>query len=37
MADSNKGADWLSQDLEIRNPYYGESMLNCGEIRKTIN
>lgn len=22
--------DWLSSQEEIRNPYYGESMLNCG-------
>ena len=36
MADSNNGADWLSQDKEIRNPYFGESMLSCGENTKTI-
>lgn len=36
MADSNKGADWLSQEKEIRNPYFGESMLTCGEVTKTI-
>ncbi|MCH4824522.1 efflux RND transporter periplasmic adaptor subunit [Gramella lutea] len=32
MANSNKGADWLSQSSEIRNPYYGEAMLTCGEV-----
>ena len=37
MADSNKGADWLSKEKEIRNPYFGESMLTCGEIKKKIN
>jgi Cu(I)/Ag(I) efflux system membrane fusion protein len=37
MADSNKGADWLSQEKEIRNPYFGESMLTCGEVTKEIN
>jgi Cu(I)/Ag(I) efflux system membrane fusion protein len=37
MADSNKGADWLSQEKEIQNPYFGESMLTCGEVTKTIN
>lgn len=36
MANSNKGADWLSQVKEIRNPYFGESMLTCGKTTKTI-
>jgi Cu(I)/Ag(I) efflux system membrane fusion protein len=36
MADSNKGADWLSKEKEIRNPYFGASMLKCGEVTKTI-
>ncbi|NNC61403.1 MAG: DUF3347 domain-containing protein, partial [Eudoraea sp.] len=33
MANSNKGADWLSSSKEIRNPYYGEAMLTCGSVR----
>jgi len=37
MANSNKGADWLSQSSEVRNPYYGEAMLNCGEVTSEIN
>lgn len=36
MANSNQGADWLSREKEIRNPYFGESMLTCGEVTKTI-
>ncbi|MDX9812063.1 MAG: efflux RND transporter periplasmic adaptor subunit [Bacteroidales bacterium] len=36
MADNNKGADWLSLEKEIRNPYFGSSMLTCGEITKEI-
>jgi Cu(I)/Ag(I) efflux system membrane fusion protein len=36
MADSNKGADWLSTSKEIRNPYFGQSMLTCGEVTKEI-
>ncbi|MEE4178510.1 MAG: efflux RND transporter periplasmic adaptor subunit [Bacteroides sp.] len=36
MADSNKGADWLSLEKEIRNPYFGSSMLTCGEVTKEI-
>ena len=37
MVDDNKGAYWLSLDSEIRNPYFGDSMLTCGEIIETIN
>ncbi len=36
MANSDKGADWLSLSSEIRNPYYGDAMLNCGEIKKSL-
>lgn len=36
MADNNKGADWLSAEKEIRNPYFGSSMLTCGEVTKEI-
>ncbi|UZH54252.1 efflux RND transporter periplasmic adaptor subunit [Salinimicrobium tongyeongense] len=32
MANSDKGAYWLSDVAEIRNPYYGDAMLGCGEI-----
>ncbi|MGE4287827.1 MAG: efflux RND transporter periplasmic adaptor subunit [Salinivirgaceae bacterium] len=36
MADDNKGADWLSIEKEIKNPYFGSSMLTCGEVTKEI-
>ncbi len=36
MADDNKGANWLSTEEEIRNPYFGESMLTCGGVQETI-
>lgn len=36
MADNNKGADWLSTEKEIKNPYFGESMLTCGEVTREI-
>ncbi|SDK92382.1 membrane fusion protein, Cu(I)/Ag(I) efflux system [Salinimicrobium catena] len=36
MANTNKGADWLSLSEEVRNPYYGEAMLTCGEVTKRI-
>ncbi|MGM0581437.1 MAG: efflux RND transporter periplasmic adaptor subunit [Bacteroidota bacterium] len=37
MADNDKGADWLSKEEPIVNPYFGESMLSCGEVKKKIN
>jgi len=37
MADSNNGADWLSLEKEIKNPYFGASMLKCGEVKSMIN
>ena len=36
MAINNKGASWLSSNKEIRNPYFGEKMLTCGETKETI-
>jgi len=37
MAFNNKGANWLQADKEIRNPYFGASMLKCGEVTGEIN
>lgn len=34
MANNNKGGDWLSYTKEVKNPYYGKSMLTCGSIKK---
>lgn len=36
MADNDKGADWLSLQKEIRNPYFGDMMLKCGETKDTL-
>lgn len=36
MAFGGKGGFWLSNSEKIMNPYYGESMLRCGEVRKVI-
>jgi len=36
MMSNGKGAYWLSETKDIRNPYYGESMLTCGETRETL-
>lgn len=30
------GADWLSREKPIRNPYYGSEMLTCGKTTATI-
>ncbi|MCM4158467.1 efflux RND transporter periplasmic adaptor subunit [Antarcticibacterium flavum] len=35
MAFDNKGAFWLSESEEILNPYFGETMVSCGEVKKT--
>lgn len=36
MADNNKGADWLSTEKEVRNPYFGASMLKCGSVTQEL-
>ena len=36
MAFDFEGADWLQVGDEILNPYFGASMLRCGEVRATI-
>jgi len=36
MAFNNKGAYWISDSKKIRNPYFGNTMLTCGEIKQTI-
>jgi len=35
MANDNQGASWLSTESNIANPYFGASMLTCGEIEET--
>ncbi len=34
MALDGKGAHWLQDTKEIANPYFGSSMLGCGDIQK---
>ena len=31
-----KKASWLSNEKAIKNPYYGSSMLNFGEVKATL-
>jgi len=37
MAFDNEGGDWLSDEENIRNPYYGDKMLKCGVVKKRLN
>ena len=36
MANDGKGANWLSKENEVRNPYYGSAMMSCGKTVETI-
>jgi len=36
MANDNEGAYWLSNEKQIRNPYFGDAMLKCGSVKETI-
>lgn len=35
MAFDDKGAFWLSESNKILNPYFGDMMLRCGEVKQT--
>ena len=37
MAFDNTGAYWLSNEEQIKNPYFGSKMLSCGETRDSLN
>ncbi len=32
MANNNNGAQWLALEKGIKNPYFGEAMLDCGSV-----
>jgi hypothetical protein len=36
MARDDKGAMWISEVKEIKNPYFGDQMLNCGSVEEVI-
>ncbi len=36
MANDGKGANWLSKENAVKNPYYGSAMLTCGKTLETI-
>ncbi|MDX5482596.1 MAG: DUF3347 domain-containing protein, partial [Hymenobacteraceae bacterium] len=37
MALNDQGGFWLSTNEEIRNPYFGDSMLKCGSTQEVYN
>ena len=36
MANDGKGANWLSKESGVKNPYYGSQMLTCGKTVEKI-
>ena len=36
MAFNNEGAYWLSDQEQIKNPYFGDKMLTCGSVKEKI-
>ena len=36
MAFNDKGATWLSDESEIKNPYFGQKMMECGEVTDSL-
>jgi len=37
MAFDNKGAYWISYERDIKNPYFGSEMLNCGSVEDSLD
>ncbi|SEA21285.1 efflux RND transporter periplasmic adaptor subunit [Bizionia paragorgiae] len=36
MVDNDTGAYWLSKEDKVLNPYFGDAMLRCGEVKQVI-
>lgn len=36
MAFNGKGAYWIAETDQIRNPYFGEKMMKCGEVKEEL-
>ena len=36
MAFDNRGASWIQDQEEISNPYFGATMLRCGEVKEVL-
>jgi hypothetical protein len=37
MAFNDQGADWISDEAKVLNPYFGDEMLHCGKVKSTFN
>ena len=37
MYNNNKGANWLSETKEVKNPYLGMAMSTCGSVTEELN
>jgi Cu(I)/Ag(I) efflux system membrane fusion protein len=36
MVYGDRGADWLQDDDQLLNPYFGSMMLKCGEVKEKL-
>lgn len=36
MYNDGKGANWISKEINIKNPYYGSKMPTCGKVQETL-
>jgi hypothetical protein len=36
MAFNNEGGYWLSEQKQIQNPYFGDRMLTCGQVKEKL-
>lgn len=36
MYNNNEGGDWLSASNEVKNPFFGSTMLTCGVVKEEI-
>lgn len=37
MAFNNRGAYWISSERQVRNPYFGNDMLECGKVADSLD
>lgn len=37
MAFNNRGAYWISSERQVRNPYFGDEMLECGKVADSLD
>ena len=37
MAFDNQGANWLSTEKQVLNPYFGDVMLRCGRVEEMLH